>query len=72
MPLSSASCLLMSVFPNRCLTNKIVQIFYVESGVAFYEHCGRDFAYYECHSRPNNGTFHKTIFSFTVCCAAQY
>jgi len=62
----------MSVFTNRRLTNRVVQIFYVESGAAFYEHCGRNFAYYKCRSQPNNDTFHVAIFPFTVCCAAQY
>jgi len=48
--------------------NRVVQIFYVESGAELYEHCDRNFAYYKCRSQPNNGTFHKTIFTFSLLC----
>jgi hypothetical protein len=49
---------------------RVVQIFYVESGAAFYEHCGRNFEYYKCISQPNNGTFSQNIFSVHIllCC----
>jgi hypothetical protein len=68
--LSSASCLLMSVFLNRVSTNRVVRIFQVESGATFYELCGRNLLITNAVLSLINVLFSQNYFSVhsLLCC----